>query len=419
MHIGIIAVGTRGDVQPGIALGRGLQAAGHTVTLVAGSNDADWIRGHGLGYADVGVDIQAVMSSETGRAWVDSGQFAQLRHMKQTFMSVAETVISALVETLPQFDALVTGLTMLPMTLPIAQHHQQPLVNLLFAPAYPTRDGAATMVPVRPRARSPLNLLTRPAMLRGMWYTGAEGVAMTCEALGVEPTTYGDFARGWMHTPTLIAASPRVIPPPPDFPDHVHVTGYLFLDAPDDYTPPPDLAAFLADGPPPVYVGFGSMTGRNDPDSLRLIVDALDGRRAVVAQRWAALGTDGLPPNVFPLKAAPHDWLFPQMAAVVHHGGAGTTAAGLRAGVPTVIVPHIADQPYYGRRVHELGVGPAPLPRKAVTAGKLRDAIHTALQDAAIRTQAARLGEAIRAEDGVAETVRRVEQHLTDDAKSV
>ncbi len=417
MHIGIIAVGTRGDVQPCVALGRGFQAAGHEVTIIAGSNYGDWIREHGLGYADVGVDIQTVMMGETGRAWVDSGQWAQLQHMRTTFLSVAGTVIDTLVRVLPQYDALITGLTMLPMTLPIAQRHGLPMVNLLFAPGYPTRDGAATMIPIRPRATSWLNLLTRPAMLRGMWYTGSQGVAMTCAAMGVEPITYADFTRGWMTTSTLIAASPRVIPPPADYPDHVQVTGYLFLETPDDYTPPTDLAAFLADGPPPVYIGFGSMTGRNDPETLRLIVNALDGRRAVVAQGWAALGTGDLPPNLFPLKSAPHDWLFPQMAGVVHHGGAGTTAAGLRAGVPSAVIPHIADQPYYGRRVHELGVGPKPLPRKSLTAEKLRAAITRLLTDEAIRANAVRLGEQIRAEGGVTETVRCVIPYLVDGAK--
>ena len=412
MHIGIIAIGTRGDVQPCVALGLGLQAAGHTVTIVAGSNYGDWIRGYGLGYADCGVDIQAVMSSETGREWVDSSQFQQLKHMRQTFLSVADQVITALVEVLPTYDALVTGLTMLPMTLPIAQHYNKPMVNLLFTPGYPTRAGNASMVPVRPRAYSRLNLLTRIPMLRGMWYTGALGVKMVCEKLGVEPIRYSDYSRGWMETPTVIAVSSQVVPPPPDYPDHVHVTGFLYLDTTDDYTPPAELAAFLADGEAPVYIGFGSMTGRNDPETLRLIVDAIDGRRAVVAQGWGSLGTDGLPPNIYPLQAAPHDWLFPQMAAVVHHGGAGTTAAGLRAGVPAVVIPHIADQPYYGRRVHELGVGAAPIPRKQLTAEKLGKAINMVVTDTTIREKAAQLGEVIRKEDGLTETVRWVEAYL-------
>ncbi len=417
MHIGIVAVGTRGDVQPCVVLGLGLQRAGYEVTLVAGSNDADWIQGYGLGYADVGVDIQRVMTSETGRAWVDSNRFAQIKHMRDTFLSVADVVVGALVEKLPVFDVLITGLTMLPMTLPIAQHHNQPMINLAFVPSYPTRSASASMIPVWVHGNSPLNLITRPAMLRVMWYTGAQGVAMACEAMGVVQTTYGDFADTWLATPTLIAASPQVVPPPPDFPDHVQVTGYLFLDSPDDYAPPPDLIAFLEDGPPPVYIGFGSMTGRNDPEMRNLIVAALGGQRAVVAQGWGALGTDGLPPNVFPLAATPHDWLFPQMGAVVHHGGAGTTAAGLRAGVPSVIVPHIADQPYYGRRVHELGVGPGPIPRQKLTAANLRAAIDTALGDETMHTTATNLGETIRSEDGVGNAVRQVEEFLGERAK--
>jgi sterol 3beta-glucosyltransferase len=205
-----------------------------------------------------------------------------------------------------------------------------------------------------------------------------------------------------------------VISPPPDWPETAHVTGYFWLDTADGWQPPLALQAFLDAGAPPVYVGFGSMTGQ-DPEKLgTLVLDALHqcGQRGVLATGWGGLHTGQLPPDVFVLDSAPHAWLFPRMAAVVHHGGAGTTAEGLRAGVPSVIVPFIVDQPFWGARVRALGAGPAPVPLKKVTPARLTQAIHSAVTDAGMRQRAQQLGAVLRAEDGLGCAVQHVRQHL-------
>ncbi|OWY59323.1 UDP-glucose--sterol glucosyltransferase, partial [cyanobacterium TDX16] len=146
--------------------------------------------------------------------------------------------------------------------------------------------------------------------------------------------------------PVLYSYSPSVVPPPADYPASVAVTGYWFLDDAQDWQPPADLLAFLDAGAPPVYVGFGSMAGTDAAAKTRLVIAALQqsGQRGVLASGWGGLQASDLPESVFLLEQAPHDWLFPRMATVVHHGGAGTTAAGLRAGKPSVICPFIADQ---------------------------------------------------------------------------
>jgi sterol 3beta-glucosyltransferase len=156
------------------------------------------------------------------------------------------------------------------------------------------------------------------------------------------------------------------------------------------------------------------MTGSDAERLLELAVEALKqtGQRAVLLGGWANLETLDLPENVFQLDAVPHDWLFPQMAAVVHHGGSGTTAAGLRAGVPSILVPFFGDQPYWGRRVHALGVGPRPIQRKKLTVSKLADAISQATADENMRQNATSLGERIQAEDGVGSAVDFVSEYL-------
>ena len=186
-----------------------------------------------------------------------------------------------------------------------------------------------------------------------------------------------------------------------------------FMDE-EPYTPPAALADFLDGGPPPVYVGFGSMTG-NDPERLtRITLEALrlSGRRGVLLSGWAGLADGELPDAVLRLDAAPHDWLFPRMAAVVHHGGVGTTHTGLRAGIPNVIVPFFGDQPFWGDRVHALGAGPRPVGQEDLTAERLAEAITAATDDETMGVQAAEVGRRIQAEDGVGEAVAIVNQYL-------
>jgi sterol 3beta-glucosyltransferase len=177
-----------------------------------------------------------------------------------------------------------------------------------------------------------------------------------------------DLVRGnGQPMPVLHCYSPHVLAQPSDWPETAVATRYWFLDRDDTWQPPADLVDFIAAGPPPVYVGFGSISGRDPQKTTRAILDALaqSGQRGILATGWGGLQTSDLPDSVFQIKAVPHDWLFPQMAAVVHHGGAATTAAGFRAGVPTVVCPFFGDQPFWGKLVAALGVGSEPVPRKS------------------------------------------------------
>ncbi len=156
------------------------------------------------------------------------------------------------------------------------------------------------------------------------------------------------------------------------------------------------------------------MSGDIAQHLLQLSVEAvkMSGQRAILLGGWATALDLDLPDSIYTIDFAPHDWLFPKVAAVVHHGGAGTTAAGLRAGRPSVIIPFFGDQPYWGRRVHALGVGPEPIMQSALTANRLADAINQAVTDQTMRSRAAELGEHIRAEDGIARAVEIIGQYI-------
>jgi UDP:flavonoid glycosyltransferase YjiC (YdhE family) len=203
-----------------------------------------------------------------------------------------------------------------------------------------------------------------------------------------------------------------VIPKPADWDEHAHLTGYWFLNHSPKWQPHAKLIDFLEAGPPPVYIGFGSMMPANMQQTTELVLEALrqSGQRGILAQGWGGLEQPDLPDDVLMLRVAPHDWLFPRMAAVVHHGGAGTTSAGLRAGVPSIVVPFGADQPFWGNRIYELGAGPQPIPYRRLTIQRLNDAICSVVADQAMRQRAAMLGKRIQTEDGVAQAIGIIEQ---------
>jgi sterol 3beta-glucosyltransferase len=251
-----------------------------------------------------------------------------------------------------------------------------------------------------------------PLLTRGMYGSVVSHWRRESLRLPSRPALSGDLEQtDGSPVPVLLGFSTQVVPRPSDWPPTVTVTGYWFLEEAVDWQPPAELLHFLEEGPQPVFIGFGSMAGR-DPERLgRTVLDALrdSGERGIIVTGWGGTRLAGTPPGVFVLESAPYEWLLPRVKAVVHHGGAGTTAAGLRAGRPSVVCPFVADQPFWGARVAALGVGPEPIPQRKLTAGNLADAIRTAATDPAMRERAARLGERIRAEDGVGNAVAAIE----------
>ena len=251
-------------------------------------------------------------------------------------------------------------------------------------------------------------------MLQVIWLWYRPFINDFRQRLGLPAYSAAKFYRTLRSTPMLSAYSPSIIPHPADWPENVHVTGYFFLDTQSDWQPSPDPAAFLDAGDPPVYIGFGSMAGSNPEQFAQLILEALakSGQRGLLLTGWGGLRPETVPENVFVLDSAPHSWLFPRMAAVVHHGGAGTTAEGLRAGVPSVIVPFVLDQPFWGARVKALGLGPDPIPQKNLTADRLANAITLAVTDSGMKTARQFVGAAIRAEDGIGNAVKIVQRYF-------
>ena len=199
------------------------------------------------------------------------------------------------------------------------------------------------------------------------------------------------------------ARSPALIPKPKDWGQHISISGFYFLDLAGQYTPPADLDAFLNADSPPIYIGFGSIVVDDPNEMTELIFQAvrMTGRRALVSKGWGGLGADNLnvPEGIFMLGNVPHDWLFKRVCCVVHHGGAGTTAAGVALGKPTVIVPFFGDQPFWGAMIATAGAGPNPIPIKQLTSATLAERILEALQPQTLQ-RAQELGSRIANENG-------------------
>ena len=421
MRITIITAGSRGDVQPYIALALGLRAAGHEPRVATHETFRAWVSGYGLDFAPVAGDPRAVLRSRAAERWLATGRnrnvLGFVRELRALAPALVESSLADYWQAAQGADALVYSVVGI-ASLHVAERLGVPAFAAFLQPMTRTREFPTIGFPQRPRLGAAVNLATHAAAEQALWRPfRAQVGAWRRDTLGLGPrpalTPHRQMAA--LGVPTLYGFSRHVVPRPADWGPSVHVTGNWFLDRPAGYEPPPALRDFLAAGPPPVYLGFGSMTPQGAEGMTRTLLAALEraGRRGVLLRGWGSLGTGDLPPWAIAVDDVPHEWLFPRMAAVVHHGGAGTTAAGLRAGVPSLVVPLGFDQPYWGWRVAQLGAGPRPIPRKRLTVDRLARAITEATTNDAMHRRAAHLGALIRAEDGVGEAVRIFGESLT------
>lgn len=399
-----------------MALGRGLRAAGHRVRIAAADDYSPLVEAHGLEFAPLAGSISALMDWGLVHDILDAPG-NPLRFGKR-MLGAVRPLVSRLIEDCHKACAgaeMVVASTLgVYIAYDVAEALGIPLYAAHMHPYGPTRAYPQVFFPTLPRRtpfRGHYNIVTHWLTEAGFWTFLASALATARrEALALPTISRTALLRRASETsdPMLLAYSPLVAPRPRDWGSHARVTGYWFLDRGSDWQPPQQLADFLASGPPPVYVSFGSNLAGRDPDGVtRLIVKALGQARVrgVLSSGWGDLGNIDLPDSVLKVGAVPHDWLFPRMSAVVHHGGAGTTGAALRAGVPSVVVPFFGDQRFWARRVHALGAASAPIPRPELTADRLAQAIRMAVCNPAMKQRASWLGKHLEGETGVQKAI--------------
>jgi sterol 3beta-glucosyltransferase len=420
MRIAALAFGTHGDVRPVVALGRALKARGAEVCLITGTDQVAFIERNGLEAAPADVDFRKLFSSSAGVSVVESGTGArtQTRTIKRMHGPVTPALMRAAYQGAIGADVIMSGFISDIYALSVAEKLGIPHISAELSPApIATGNGAAMLMAPFPGRKSVINRIYHKAMLEPFnWRVAGEALnVLRTTEYGLPPQRRADYQRRLEQGLVLQAFSGLMVPDPSDWPDTVHTTGYWFLDEQDTgWTPPPALRDFLAAGEPPVFLGFGSMTASDVQRNTRLLIAAVEasGQRAVLQAGWGGFGAGELPDRIHVIEEAPHQRLFPHMSCVVHHGGAGHTAAGLRAGLPTMIIPHFADQPFWGARVAALGVGPKPMRWTELTVETLAAALRRIATDQAMRERAQDLGRRMNAEDGVGTAVGLIEQYL-------
>jgi len=417
MRIVIVATGTWGDVRPNVVLGRALQNAGYEVVVVAAEEFRQWVEARGVGFAGLSINIQAVLDMLVASDPGLISTFKTMKTMNRIFKPSTLQAGKEVAAVVREGDALLVIESGSYLTNGIVEKYGLRPIHINMQPFLPTREFPAMGIPAMPAwmpMRGAFNRLTYGLLRQGSWsMMGQRGNDLRTEFLGLPRQTRAKQEALVDVTPSLLLVSRHVIPPPADWQPHQRVTGYLF-DEDRNWEAPQDLLDFLAGGEKPVYLGFGSMRVKQPEETTRLVLDAVkrSGKRAILLSGWAGIGAADMPKNVFLLNYAPHTWLFPRTAAVVHHGGAGTTAVGMRAGVPSIIVPILADQPFWGQRVYDLGVGTQPISRGKLTAEKLASAIIEATSSRDMQENAKILGEKISVEDGVGEAVKAIKEFL-------
>ena len=410
-HILITTFGSRGDVQPYVALGLRLQRAGHRVTLVTSPELGHDLANESVPLHPVSAPFMGMANSAAGRKALAGGRSLSL--LFKILPMMRRFVEDQWVAAQDGVDAVV--------------FHPKAMAGPHIAEALGVPAFLALAAPgFSPTAAFPTPLLTTrqlgPRLNR--WSYGVMSAMSTSsfkgvvngfrkETLKLKPVSSAAQLTG-EHAPKLYFFSPSLLPRPVDWQPDTHVTGFWFLDQTKRWSAPEDLVRFLESGPAPVYIGFGSMPSV-DPERMgRVLLEAVHraGVRAVLARGGDGLRVESQDPAIHVLDGAPHDWLFDRVAAVVHHGGAGTTGAGLRAGRPTLICPFFGDQPFWGARVAAVGAGPEPIPQKRLNVNGLAAALTRLTQDDTLQRRALDLGVKIRAEDGVGTAVELITNAL-------
>jgi vancomycin aglycone glucosyltransferase len=400
MRILLVSHGTRGDVQPMVALGVALKARGHLVRLVAPANFVTWVHGYGLDMQSDGIDVEALLrSSGTGLQTLSW----QMRYLSHTTPLLFDPVARA-----SEGCELIVCAGIQFAAASVAQWRNIPYAHVVFCPGA-TPNSATPPPNVRTqtlprwinrllwRAGGPLaDLALRGAINRGRASLGLEALDNPISQI--------------LNGRTILAADPDLGPLPDDAPKGAMTTDAWVLDEPGALDV--RVEAFLQQGPTPIYIGFGSMIAPRAPELVSQAVAAVRaiGRRAVIAGGWAALEAHiQEADDLITVDNVPHSLIFPRVAAAVHHGGAGTTTAAARAGVPQILLPHILDQYYWAHRVEVLGLGPPALPIDRVTVALLRDRMSRSVNDPFIQERVKKLAPLVTARNGVAAAVEKLE----------
>ena len=424
MKIAITTVGTRGDLQPYIALGLGLKKSGYEVLIVSAKNEETFVRNYGLDFYALDVDIQKIM---------EGGDVQEMAKGSNPFKFIvshlkgSKSLKALMVKTQGEiWNACQTADLIIfhpgmPLGLFLAKEKNKKVILATPFPVVATKDYPSILFYALPKLGSYYNLLTHFIFDKVFWALAKSPIKEFWNKNVKSKTNFSisplkqQIKSGQL---VLNGYSELLFSHSNEWTNNIHTTGSWIIETEPNFLPPIELNNFINSGEAPIYIGFGSM---KDLDSfnktLSIIIEALGitKQKAVVGLGWTKNDyKEKLPDNIFLVDSIPHTWLFPKMKMVIHHGGAGTTVTGLRAGKPTIIIPHNADQPAWGQRVFELGVGSRPIKKSKLTADKLASAIIYS-QTPNIIANATMLGQQLQNENGVAKAVQIIDTLISEE----
>jgi sterol 3beta-glucosyltransferase len=423
MKIGLAALGSRGDVEPYVALAHTLTETGHEVTLAAPRNAANLVAGTDAKFVPMDLDLHAIFDSDQGRRWLAAGDVdAFLAGVAQMHSAAGSSIGESVLTVTDDCDVLVTGVSAEDYGYAAAQARAIPIVPVHLVPWLPTSEypHPLTSQDVRQDGEDTArrNLETFQIAEELWWQGKREDINTFRRSLGLAPAPRSLV--GWvpeLGLPVLHAFSTEIVRRPAEWGPQNVLTGFWRLPGEihrrvGEADVPEDVLSWLTAGPPPVFIGFGSMPVLEQEKVIGVVAEAarLTSLRILIGAGWSDLSglAASLPDNLRLTGAIDHDWLFPQCRAVIHHGGVGTTAAGLIAGRPTWIFTVFGDQPFWGHRVAQLGVGGYNR-FTDLDLSHLTTALR-ALVDTDVQQRAAALGQRLRTENGLAEAVRIIEK---------
>lgn len=417
MRVTILSIGSRGDLQPFIALAMALEKKGHEVVIATHCIFEDLVRSYGLQFFRISGNTREALDSEAGRASVSSGSntFRSWRNFVKLISPIIYEMGVDCYNASQDSDAIIYSPLGFYWGPHVSEKLQIPSIGVYLSPIHSTAEFPSYLIVTAKDLGSVVNRFSWSLSHYFSWLPFRSNInRFRTEFLNLPPISKLNY-NGYLKMQDLIlyGISPSVFKKPGDWVGNIEVTGYWFLDD-FNWTPPPDLINFLENGSKPIYVGFGSMAAKGAERMTNVILESIGntGQRAVFASGWGGIRRAEISENIYVTDYIPHDWIFPKVKAVIHHGGAGTTAAGFRAGVPSIIVPFFLDQYFWGYKVNDMGLGPKPIPQTKLSVNRLTDAIENTLNSEEIITNSKNMGYRLQSEDGISKAIKLIEDYL-------
>jgi len=414
VRITMFAIGSTGDVRPYCLLGRELKRRGHEITIAAFAPFEEMVQEAGLGFFPIAGDVEDLMSHlmKPGAVGV-----SYLREAENAIRDIAPVLLRDLMRAGEGAEAIICTFFGT-MYYSVAEKYRIPCIQTHYFPMDPNPKMPISSAPwphlgawwCRLTYRIGYLLISLIEKRYLSDWRSEHGISQRC--LRTKP----DYTCNGHRIPAIYETSPLLMPRPENWDEKIYMSGFWWEDPEDDFVPSEELTAFLAKGEKPIYIGFGSMVSGDMDETFRIVREAVEksGVRAVIASGWSKEKKPVNTDQILYVDFVPHDWLFGHVSAAVHHGGAGTTASSLRAGLPTLIIPFGGDQPFWGMQVHKAECGPVPVPRDGMTVDQLAEALRDLTQNPVYRQKAAAMGEGMRRENGLKTAADIIEKEIAE-----